>query len=414
MLPQLVMNLQQNPRDPSDGTTHFWEAVYSVATTARFQKISILDNAYVVITVKKKKEEYRVNRLIQGPADENLITYLCDAIESDVIGRTIGMDNLHIALSSEMWEPGVITYYAINPSNAAFSGISPWVARGKTSADFGISKPDIIRASLLAEETFDPVTQRSSYSVDIFTDTTLYMETKRITPKLHLSIMLLRSGAARTRPEPITTERGEVPKSYKKHQWEALLEGVLKFVSENVQYSSTAKLRIPETFFNDNHNIFCYIYNNTEPFLPSRSADGFQWKSSFCAPSKGTLQKRYFYHKTEGQRMRRRVMWIDRLPHLQIIEYRHLDYNGEVETDHLMGQDTMSWPDIISRITIRSDHKLQKTMEEIDREFDVGLTRGGVPDEDIQESTQVLSYVSGILNNWASRHRAIRSSSATH
>ncbi|PRP84203.1 hypothetical protein PROFUN_08403 [Planoprotostelium fungivorum] len=429
MLPHFVTNIHQSQRDPSntpDEVAHFWTTVRSVATTgiitkedfkletnvtAKFRKATILEQTYVVITVKKTKEQDQISRFLNhGPADENLISYLSDAVENDIIGLTLGMGSLYISLSSDMWEPGVTTYYAICPNTATACGIVPWMARGKTTADLNRSKPDIIQSAKKLEANLDPVTQRSSYSIETTKNATMHVEVKRISPKLHLSVLLVRKHKEKTRPKLPSNAKGVVDHVYRKNQWEAVLENVLEWVNDNLHHASTKRLKIPDEFFEDTQNIFCYIYTNAESFLPSRSADGFQWKSSYSAPSQSKLQKRYFYHKTEGPRMRRRVMWIDKLPHLQIIEYRHLDYHGDIPTDHLIGPEMMKWSDVISQVTDREDHKLHNTMDEIDREFSMGSLRGEVPYEDIQESTQVLSYVSGILNNWAVRHRAVQSS----
>ncbi|PRP89839.1 hypothetical protein PROFUN_00181 [Planoprotostelium fungivorum] len=450
-LPHFIADIhQQGPSSGlfSDDVTRFWRTVRSVAITGiptktdmksesnittKFQKIVILDQTYVVISLKQTKEGKQVVPFLNhGPTDEHLVTYLCDAIENDIIGLTLGVDCLYVQLTShvilqlspiahihQMWEPGVVTYYAVNPNTARMCGIAPHMARGKTSVELNRSKPELIRAASLSDETLDPVSQRSSFNMNMGSDTTLFMEMKRdpdvmqITPELYLNIMIVRRGQANKRPQSIVDKKGVVAESYKKHQWETLLEDILRFVSENVQYASTTKLEIPDEFFRNSQNIFCYIYHGS--FLPSRSADGFQWKSSFCAPSPGHLQKRYFYHKTEGHRMRRRIMWIESLPQLQIIEYRHLDHYGEVVTDHLIGPEMMSsWPFLISQVTHREDYKLQNAMEEIDKEFNMGALRGEVPYEEIQDSTQVLSYVSGILNNWAVRHRNNPPSSPSH
>ncbi|PRP84202.1 hypothetical protein PROFUN_08402, partial [Planoprotostelium fungivorum] len=376
LLPHLTADMRQSQLDPSsDEIAQFWRAVHTVGTTgiatkkdfilessvsAKFLRVILLDQTYVVVLMKKTKERNQISRFLDhGPAEENLVTYLCDAIESDLIGQTLGMDSLLISLSSDMWELGVVTYYAVNPATAAICGVHPYMVRGKTTAEFLIPKPSVIEADKRWKEAFDPDTQRSSYAVEIQGGTTMYMETKQISPKLNLSILLLRKGKE-ARPKAISRERGQIAKIYKKHQWEGVLEDILELISEGLQYASTSRLKIP-----DSRNIFCYIYNGAEPFLPSRSADGFQWKSSFSAPSQGKMQKRYFYHKTEEQRMRRRVMWIDKLPHLQIIEYRHLIYHGEVQTDHLIGTEALNWVDVISQVTNRDDHKLYNTMEEI-------------------------------------------------
>ncbi|PRP89657.1 hypothetical protein PROFUN_00921 [Planoprotostelium fungivorum] len=327
--------------------------------TAKFQRIVVLDQTYVVVILKQTKEENQIVPLLNHG----------DCPLNDIIGLTLGIDCLYLQLASnvillispiahtpQMWGPGVVTCYAVNPNTARTCGVAPPLARGNTSgaqdddaplpedltAELNRSRTELIRAATLSDETLDPTTQRSSFSMDTGSDATLFVETKRITPELFLNITIVRRGQTNKRPQPVTDKRGVVAQSYKKHRWETLLEDILLFVSENVQYASTTKLQIPDEFFANSPIIFCYIHHGS--FLPSRSADGFQWKSSFCAPSQGHLQK-------------------------------------------------------------REDYKLRNAMEEIDKEFDMGALRGEVPYQEIEESTHVLSYVSGILNNWASSHR---------
>ncbi|PRP88816.1 hypothetical protein PROFUN_00284 [Planoprotostelium fungivorum] len=428
LIPHFVTDRNQwKDAASSDDVSLFWKTVHTVATTAvsvkkelrleshitaKFQKLVLSDKIYVVVIAKKKKQLSQTDRfLLHGPGDE--ITMLSNAIENDLIGRILGMNTLFVSLTSDMWEPGVATCFAIAPNNARTIGITPHMARGKTTVELNRSKDDVVRASKLADEFLNPTTQRSSYLFHSKREnTTLYFETKRITPKLRLNVMLVRKKKEVMRPKLPHSTGKEIEKVYKKHQWELMLEDALEFIIENDEFGCTKKLEIPNEFFLHSQNIFCYVYCGEEPFLPSRYVDGFTWKSSFCTPSHGRLQKRYFYHKSEGKRLRRRVMWMEDTPRFCIIEYRHLDHEGDVQTDRMMAPDMMDWPTVISQISNHENHKLLDSMDELDREFSMGELRGDLPSPEIEESNHVLSYVSGILNSWAVQHQSAETRTA--
>ncbi|PRP88818.1 hypothetical protein PROFUN_00286 [Planoprotostelium fungivorum] len=405
---------------PFPNEQSFWTSVRSVANTGiptrielkisnrslriKFKKILLNQRTFVAAIAKYEKERNPSDFAQHGPSDE--LTVLANSVENDIIGRVLGFKSLFLTLNSNMFEPGITTFYAVSPSVAFVCGLqSPHQARGKTT--------DVIKSDHLSEAAFNDLSQRSSFTLDSqVKHFTLFCEVKRITPKVYLTLCLVhRRKPPGVKPQPAastTANSGNTPpSSWSKHQWDVVLEDCLVYISENPQYACTTKQKVPAAFFDNSQNIYCYFYQG-ESFLPSGSSDGLKWKSSCSAPTQGKLQKRYFYHKTpEGKKLRRRVMWLEDLPGFFALEYRHFSPSTSVELERLMGSDTMDWTMVISQVSKQDNHKLLNSMEELEREFKKGESR--VETSEMEEPSQVLSYVSGILNNWAVQYHLDKS-----
>ncbi|PRP78486.1 hypothetical protein PROFUN_13561 [Planoprotostelium fungivorum] len=148
-----------------------------------------------------------------------------------------------------------------------------------------------------------------------------------------------------------------------------------------------------QKFLADTNSVYCYVYQGA--FLPSGSSDGFKWKSSCNVSSQGVCQH---------TRRRRRVMWSDEAPGMCAIEFRHCSHCGNTESEKLMSPEDIDWTEIMDHICKKGNRRLLQTMEELSAQFEL-MTRRDPPPV-VDEPAHVLSYVNGILDNWAIQYHS--------
>ncbi|PRP78163.1 hypothetical protein PROFUN_11293 [Planoprotostelium fungivorum] len=194
-----------------------------------------------------------------------------------------------------------------------------------------------------------------------------------------------------------------VDRSWTKRQWEIFVEDLILYAKGHPRCTSRERQRLPEKFLADTNSVYCYVYRGA--FLPSGMSDGFKWKSSCNVPSQGKLQKRYFYTTTpQGEKLRRRVMWSDEAPGMCAIEYRHCSHCGNTESEKLMSPKDIDWTEIMDHICEKGNQRLLQTMEELSAQFESTARRD--PPPAAEEPAHVLSYVNGILDNWAIQYHS--------
>ncbi|PRP82852.1 hypothetical protein PROFUN_04715 [Planoprotostelium fungivorum] len=390
--------------------------VNTLQHTIKTKSATLSNQQYVIVTAKKMKEAKRSWVQLQHDAipprrnlfeesPEHPIGPLINTVEQDLISRTLGTSSVFLLITSELVEPGIVTFFAVNPGVAARYGYSnPLQIRGKTSQELGLSPPEVMNMARQHRSHYDPNIQRASYSYDI-ANVTMLCENKLISPGVNLSVLFALSKPEPTLPAPPKSILPPVilDQRWNNHHWDVFLEDLLNHAKDNAQYTSPTRQKLPAAFFENPNCVYCYVYQGAEGFLPSGQSDGFRWKSSCSTTSQGCLKKRYFYASTaDGKKLRRRVMWTEKIPNLFIVEYRHISHCGLVQAEYLLGPSMMDWPVVVQHLCAQKNHQVLRAMNEISQHFDLGAMLSETPAPD--EPHEVISYVNGILSHWATDH----------
>ncbi|PRP73052.1 hypothetical protein PROFUN_16944, partial [Planoprotostelium fungivorum] len=200
---------------------------------AKLRRVVLSEKSYIVVTAKKIQprptETPHSNPFLPpSTSDEsvqNTLDLYTEAIENDFISQVAGMDSIYLALTSGMTEEGTVTFHAVNRNVAHHFGCPfPFLLRGKTSLDVGMSPTDILQMGLTHARLYDPATQRSSYTYTMM-GMNMYCENKTICSGVNLSLIIAHPSGAE-RPLPLKLDPSQlIPtnqpvRKWNKHQWE--------------------------------------------------------------------------------------------------------------------------------------------------------------------------------------------------
>ncbi|PRP86267.1 hypothetical protein PROFUN_05408 [Planoprotostelium fungivorum] len=397
----------------------FWSAVHAVARrekdsevlrisnlVIKLRRVVVRDEVMVVVTAKRGDgSRYESSQSFQsGPPQE--ICALSSAVEDDIIGNVLGINNLILTLV-KIEDRGVHRYLCTNSHAAIILGFQPHQVRGRTSLELGQPMADTNRMYDLYHRNLDPQTKISSFSIDLeqIPGASYFSEHREVKPGYLLGLSIIYSRTQQTYrppgPSPPAIPRIEAPKIWIRNRWDEFMEDCIRYVQHNRHHTSKDRIPLPEEFLINPEKIYCYIYSG-ESFLPSGDRDGFLWKSSRGTTSAGHLQKRYFYAQLQdGSRLRRKVMWMNDIKELFIIEYRHFSTANSMNTeaDKLMGPPGMDWNRLTNEVHSQMNQQLTTSCDVISSHFDMAATRTDPSD---LGSDNIVSYVNHILHSWAS------------
>ncbi|PRP83964.1 hypothetical protein PROFUN_08648 [Planoprotostelium fungivorum] len=342
----------------------------SVTTEAldfKLRRIQVGDERKVVITVEKPEEQFGEEPPFYQEAapmvnlDDPLIQYYIDAVENDFISRVAGISSVMICLTTE-------TALAGNLNMATIHGLSSiQEIRGKSVHDLGYSVQHVEYVSRLYYSYYNYPAEGSSFVCKL-NGVTTHHDHKTICPNVTLSVILVEPHEVK----PITIYPSPL-RMWRKSQWDDFIESLLVHAQENLHIASLERHIVPDSFKRQERSMYCYVFRGR--FLPSGSKDGLKWGSSCNVASIGRLQKRYFYTTLEnGNKIKRRVMWITEIPQLCVVEYKHLSYCGPILFDHLVGMD---WEVLITAVSRRSEAKMLASLEHMSARSNMVNTLGG-------------------------------------
>ncbi|PRP82231.1 hypothetical protein PROFUN_06243 [Planoprotostelium fungivorum] len=395
---------------------------------ARYRRMDTKNGTRVVVTAKKvdgKTTDVARLFLQHSPTDD--IRTLANAVEDDIVGRVLGMDLLCIILQVE--ERNVAKYISVNSSMARLFGRTIDEVRGRTSVELNQPTLHTIRVYDRLYSHLDSATKTARFALH-WANQSHFCEFREIKPGTFLGLNMVyhrQSG-----PEPLTPSGSVVPSVWIRTKWDEFVVECIRFIYHHPRYASKEKMKLPSGFlsvtlassteciaesFTDNiDKVFCYAYIG-DSFIPSGDSDGHIWKSSrntVCTGDSledtrretltvhpGNVQRRYFYTQLpNGSNLRRRVIWMEDMKGIYMVEYRHSKANNtNTELIHLLGPECMDWPDLVSNLHSRSSPEFNESVEKINTCFNMALTRTEQKDF---ESEDVMSYVNQILHNWAS------------
>ncbi|PRP86536.1 hypothetical protein PROFUN_05174 [Planoprotostelium fungivorum] len=371
-------------------------------SAGRLKRTSLGGQPYVILTAKElqNNDTPAASFLRHGPADE--ISLLSNAIEDDLINRTLGLRFLIFIVSNFEPESKTFTFYAANPAMAvSFGNVDhPSMLRGKRSENV-VDEEEIYQTHL------NVTTGRSSYGRQgPMSNYYFHSEYKMLSPLLKIGFSFVSCPPNQAVGPSPPAEVPPVPTRWPKSKWDSFIEETLRYVSRNPEHLSLTRLKLPPQFLQDPQNVYGYVYGGKESFLPSGNKDGYIWKSSRVTYHPGSLKRKYFYAQTaDGQKLRRRVMWLDNNEKICMVEYGHLVHSGDIDSTKLMGPGCMDWPSLVRSVTLQESHTFLSSTEELHKSIDMAAERtdplGLSPDN-------IVSYVNGILHHWASQHHKSR------
>ncbi|PRP86604.1 hypothetical protein PROFUN_05242, partial [Planoprotostelium fungivorum] len=436
----------------SDGTNStalsFWKSVQSAARGERvtedeffhtsgthlrikYRRTEVKDETIVIVTAKKvvvKKEAgvktppppttTHSSHETQAESPLNELSSLVNALEEDVVNKVLGNTQMHLSLL-QFQDRGVFRYLAVNSELAHFLQVpSPQAIRGKTSCDLTdpsqlhLTQPSDELNMLLTDTAilydqlhcnWNPVTKTSNFAIrfEQFPGATFFCALREVMSGTYLCMTIVHNRPLRVPgPRIPSAPLLGIPKMWVRNRWDEFVEDCLRYLHTNRKHASEDRIKLPEAFLNNSENVYCYAYQGQRGFLPSGDSDGYRWKSSRGAVCAGNLQRKYFYTELpDGRKLRRRVMWLEDIKGLCVIEYRHFTNNGNTEAEHLMAPECMDWPKIIREVSSQLSQRFTATVDRISSHFEMGETR---VDQAELGSGNVVSYVNGILHNWAS------------
>ncbi|PRP86602.1 hypothetical protein PROFUN_05240 [Planoprotostelium fungivorum] len=379
----------------------------------KYRRTVLEHEAIVVATAKKvdgtKEKEPRL-QLVQSRQTGSLgypieLSPLVNALEEDIVGRVLGTNQLQLCIIKFHQERGVHQYLATNDNLARFLKFdNAYELRGKTTIDLNMMTADGVTVRDQFYGNLNPQTKTASFSLDLlqYQDTTFYCAFREVIPEVILGITIVHRRTIRPAgPKPPTVPRLTIPKVWIRNRWDEFMEDCLHYIHENQSHATQDRMKLPEEFLKNTQKVYCYAYHGYQGFLPSGDSDGYRWKSSRGTCNTGNLQRKYFYTDLpDGRKLRRRVMWLEGIPGIYIVEYRHFHQNN-TEPDQLMGPECMDWPLLLSSIQSQTNRQFTTTVDRISSHFELAEAR---VNQSELGSGNVLSYVNGILHNWASEY----------
>ncbi|PRP86655.1 putative ubiquitin [Planoprotostelium fungivorum] len=352
----------------------------------KLKKLVLAGIPYVLLSAQKQKtieDEHVASFLKHGPADE--LGVLTNAIEDDIINRTLGL-NYFISIFDD--DTKSFTYYAANPATAICLGVEdPSMLRGKRSDELGFPLEYILEANEIYRQNLDATTGESNFTLPALNSSSvlLFSQFKSVTITLLSLVSPLSSDLAQHQ------DRFDLRSHAIDHIVRSITCHSLTFWRSQMAEEQMGRLhrrKLPTEFLEDGQRVYGYVYGGMDSFFPTGNADGYIWKSSRVTHHPGRLKRRYFYTQTSaGEKLRRRVMWLEGNDNLCMVEYAHLSHSGDVEAEKLMGPDSMDWTNLISRVSAQDTHAFLSSTEELITMFSVN-SRTGKRWDDITTSSE--------------------------
>ncbi|PRP89751.1 calpain-like cysteine protease [Planoprotostelium fungivorum] len=420
--------LSQITEASGDDSSLFWSSIKAAARgesvteseiqisgiilAVRYRSIVVAGENLVVVKAKQSKKEASQLFLRHGPNEE--ITALTNAVEDDIVGRALGMSHIRLCMTHTKKEGSryQVRYLSVNKNAALSLGVTqPHEIRGKTSAEMNQPMADIESGIQLFEKNFNTETSSASFSISLeqWPGLAFFCEFREVVPGVSLGFTIVHNRLHRPQgPQPVTSSRVAVPKRWLKNRWEEMMEDCIRHVQHNQHFASRTRLVVPEKFLQHVDNVFCY------PFIDYGDKMGTfgrtaEWPTVqvdlpmavfVFSNVPGNLQKKYFYTTLpDGRKLRRRVLWLNDIKGIYMIEYRHFEPTDSLtETDRLIGSENTEWPRLLREVHAQTNQQFTTSCDTINTHFDMAKTR---TDEMDLRPQEVVSYVNHILHKWA-------------
>ncbi|PRP80225.1 hypothetical protein PROFUN_12111 [Planoprotostelium fungivorum] len=331
-----------------------------------------------------------------------------NAIEEDLIGRMLGMFKVNVSLI-KMVERGKHEYITANKNVAnIFNLPEAYQLRGRKSDTLGCFESDSASIYDQFRDFNNSENKTATFYMELeqFPNLTFFTSSREVMPGIFLCLCIEHDRLTFPEPRPHRPpklnriSRVSSPKVWSRIRWDQFMEECILHLNHNRQHASNTRIKLPDHFMDNTENVFCYAYASDQPFLPAGHGDGHTWKSSRGIVCAGNLQRKYHYTELpDGRKLRRRVMWLEDVKGLWMVEYRHFENNCNTEASHLMGTELLDWNFLTSEIYTQSTSKLDNEMEQMTQSSLFQMAETRTPQ---MGSENVTSYVNSILHNWAS------------
>ncbi|PRP84006.1 hypothetical protein PROFUN_08603 [Planoprotostelium fungivorum] len=372
--------------------------------SVKFRQTRANGETTVIVTARKTKRAQ--SQMIPSSNRSGIpmeLNGLINAIEQDVIGKILGIDQMFLGLFEAV--RGRYSIFAVSPSFAHLLHYSqPHELRGMNTTDLSCptAESGIIFDQISSNMNPDTKTATLSTSLHHFPGIFFFFAIREITPGVNLSLFIAHDHNRHSMgPPPPAVPALPGNPVWRRSEWDEVLENCLHYIHFNRHHASHSKMTLPKEFLEDSKRVYCYVYTGERGFLPSGNSDGYIWRSSCGIVSGGSMKKKYHYvDLPDGKKLRRRVMWLEQVKDLYIVEYRHHD-NNYTAADLLLGPDCMDWDRLLHRVHAANQH-LNNSLASIQSgHFNRAETR--VNQSEIG-SENVVSYVNDILTNWATEY----------
>ncbi|PRP81955.1 hypothetical protein PROFUN_10527 [Planoprotostelium fungivorum] len=341
----------------------------------KYRRVEDDNDISVIITAKRVRDIHDLVSPLQsmeenfvGPRD---LQSLIAAVEQDVIQNILGLKDVILGVMQIDQQDRIHLLGSNLNSCQLFQLNSPQQLKGKI-----VNREESLPFSDLINKHIDPHAEVSKFQHRIPSfPGTFYFCVRRVLPDTYL-VLSMRDLHSDSRV-PLIMNPSPSKRIWTRAKWDTFVENCIRHIKKNPHYGSTTRQTLPK-------NIYCYAYTGPS-FLPSGNSDGYLWKSSRGAMCSGSLKRTYFYTEDmEGKKLRRRVMWLEDVRGVQMVEYRHFEHHGNMDSVHLLGPSMMDWPSLF-------DIPLQdkSPIDVITREKRGEGNRSGMP-----------SYVNNIMMSW--------------
>ncbi|PRP76037.1 hypothetical protein PROFUN_01753 [Planoprotostelium fungivorum] len=414
-----------NNTEKSDAVRTFWTTVNEVNRSGtkkaevfflsgrfvriKYRKTSSNGAPAIILTAKylTGEPEARALRLMSSHGLPSEISGIAQVIEENVIGRLLGIQHLRVSII-DYPQKSLFRFLSVDPPTAALWHTDIHKMIGRTSAELNMS----LEISGNLRESFsshlDPISKTSTFTeyVNHFPGLSFFVAMRELLPGVHL-IVAVTHDLKKESPAP-SPERASLPfndlsgvQIWKRKTWDEITENCLHYISLHTHHASTERLTLPDAFLEDEKMVYCYAYTSDKgAFLPSGNQDGYIWKSSRgVVNTVGNLKKKYQYvDLPNGKKLRRRVMWLEEVKNVYMVEYRHSE-NNNTTSDKLLGPECMDWPKLLCEVHAVNQH-ITNSINQIGSHFSMAETR---ETEEVGPDG-VMSYVNSILSRFASEY----------
>ncbi|PRP76205.1 hypothetical protein PROFUN_15328 [Planoprotostelium fungivorum] len=409
---EILSQLWDNPGYSDDSTRSFWTSVMATAKGEKGRKDE-LDLFGQPLRIKYRRTEVKGELIVIASAKKMKsrdaifpfeLNGLINALEEDVIGKTLGMIEINVSLL-KIPRRGRHTYLVGNRNVAnIFHLQDAYLLRNKSCEELECLESD----SALMYDQFKsyahPETKTATFSMDLekFPNTTFLTSSREVLPDIFLCLCIAHNRTSPRGPRLPSVPKAGIPKMWIRNRWDQFMEECIHFVNLNRHHSVSTRTKLPEGFLQDDDQVFCYAYVSNQPFLPSGNSDGYIWKSSRGVVCAGNLQRKYHYTELpNGMKLRRRVMWLEDVKDVWMIEYRHFENGTNTKADKLIGSEAMDWQSILREIYSQPNTQLGVEADNMTAHFQMAETR---VDASELGTHNVETYVNSILHSWASAY----------
>ncbi|PRP86695.1 hypothetical protein PROFUN_02844 [Planoprotostelium fungivorum] len=417
--------LDQNPQTKSSACISFWDSVSRVARgenitreeiqlpeahlSVRYKRIEEEDIT-VVITAKRAKENanHRPTSTSTNRKrfQSNDLGALIEAVEEDVIGHILGLQEILLFVV----EIGLNNKFLGGNRNSArlFQLENAQQVRGKT---FDLEQSAHFNKAFSQHLNPDTMTSRfplrMGHSPGLF-----FFCLRQILPNIYLGLSM---GDTNIDVPPPLHEDTPQKIVWTRAKWDTFMEDCIRHIQNNPQYGSTTRMTLPgessqmmdlkgaDAFYEHGERVFCYAYTGLD-FIPSGNSDGYLWRSSRGAICSGNLKRTYFYTEDpKGRKFRRRVMWLEDVRGVQMVEYRHFEHHGNTSSEHLLGPSFMDWSSLFNLPQKHESSPIDSAATANQNiQGDRRVKRGEMREDKGEDkpSNDVTSYVNNILTSW--------------